>query len=161
MVARFVAALVCFALSACAAPGRAPAVFSPWYPPTSANGDPVFAVYEGRIPCHEAALAGCQTIKVALVLYRQSASATPITYQLARVYVAAGPEGRQVVAGAATVARGTPLDANARVYVLDTNSPREFRRYWAIGDDLLLLLDESGGPKVGTASWSYTLSRTR
>ena len=52
-------------------------------PGDNARGDPVFAVFESRIPC-----ADCEKIKFALALYRDRDTQAPTTYKLARVYVA-------------------------------------------------------------------------
>jgi hypothetical protein len=133
----------------------------PWYPSANENGDPIFAVFEGRIPCTGPELIGCDKIKVALVLYQNSQSKTPTTFKLARVYVATSPEGRRlVVDGTLTVTHGTKLDPNATVYLLDASAPREFQAYWSIGQDILFILDGDLNPRVGTAGWSYVLNRT-
>jgi hypothetical protein len=119
-------------------------------------------VFEGRIPCADPARAGCEKIKVALVVYHDKESQQLTTYKLARIYVAAAPEGnREVVSGALNVARGTRLHADETVYQLDAAAPKEFQNYWLIGDDILFLLDDALKPMVGTAGWSYVLNRTR
>lgn len=136
--------------------------FEPWYPATNENGDPVDGVFEGRVPCTEPGLVDCEKVKVALALYRDRRSKALTTYRLARVYVATSPEGSQsIVAGAAMTARGTKLDPNATVIRLDEKAPREFREYWVVDENILFLLNQDLGPRVGTASWSYVLNRTR
>lgn len=133
----------------------------PWYPAVNENGDPIAAVFEGRIPCFESGYVNCDKIKVALVLYEDQETKAPTTYKLARVYVAESLEGaRQVVQGDWTKSVGTNLDPDAEVYELDSNAPPEFRKYWKIGDGILLMLDEGLMPKVGTAGWSFVLNRT-
>lgn len=125
-------------------------------------GDPVGAVYEGRVPCSDMDPPSCEKVKVALVLYQEIDSGALTTYKLARVYVGDTPEGRQErTEGAVTVAPGTSLDPGATVYELDSSAPLDFRLFWAIGDDLLFILDQHRQPKVGTASWSYVLNRTQ
>jgi hypothetical protein len=142
-------------------PGRRPDALEPWYPATNEHGDPVAGVFEGRVPCVEPGLVDCEKIKVALVLYRDERSHALTTYRLARVYVADSPEGRRVVvAGAAATVRGTKLDPRATVIQLDEQAPQEFRRYWAVDENILFLLDGDLGPRVGTAAWSYVLNRT-
>jgi hypothetical protein len=154
-------ALVAMALAACAEPQTPPAV-SPWYPAVDEQGNTLMAVYEGRIPCNQAAMKGCDKIKVALVLYHDRLTQAPATYKLARVHVAESPAGnRQVVSGRWHLTQGAKLDPAAQVYRLDGAAPEEFRAYWAIGHELLLMLDADLNPRVGTASWSYTLNRTR
>jgi hypothetical protein len=51
-----------------------------WYPKVNAQGDPVSAVYQSRVPClDEKALAtpGCEKVKLALVLYRNRQTEAP------------------------------------------------------------------------------------
>jgi len=33
--------------------------------------------------------------------------------------------------------------------------------FWAIGQDILFILDQDGGPRVGNAGYGYALNRTR
>jgi len=61
----------------------------------------------------------------------------------------------------AAIGRGTKLDPNAAIVSLDEQVPPEFRVYWVVDEDILFLLDQDLSPKVGTASWSYVLNRTR
>jgi hypothetical protein len=152
MTRPLLAALVLACLAACS---PAPTAIEPWYQATNAGGDPLFAVFESRIPC-----ADCQTIKFALVLYRDRASGAPSTYRLARVHVGKGDE-RTVSEGTWRMARGTKLDPQALVYQLDANAPVEFRAFWAIGRDLLFILDRDLQPRLGTAGYGYALNRTR
>jgi NlpE N-terminal domain len=140
----------------CSSVPESPAAPPPWYPMADQHGNPLFAVFESRIPC-----ADCEKIKFALALYRDKATNAPATYQLARVYVAGSPEGRIVVAGTWTITTGTKLDPNATVYRLDTRAPVEFRAFWAMGQDILFILDADTSPRVGTAGYGYALNRTR
>ncbi len=153
---------VAAALTGCTVQRERSTASEPWYGATNENGDPVFAVFEGRVPCVEPTLKDCEKIKVALALYRDRRTEAPTTYALARVHVASSPEGsRAVVIGTWRVTRGMPLDANAPVYELDASAPAEFRLYWRIGENILFVLDSALNPRVGTASWSYALNRTR
>jgi hypothetical protein len=78
------------------------------------------------------------------------------------VYVAEEPEGARIVTdGIWSITKGTKLDPNAVVYNLDFNAPEEFRAFWAIGDDILFVLDQNLSPRVGTAGYGYALNRTR
>ena len=158
---RIVGVLVLFAPPGCAQPQRDPVAVEPWFPTLDEKGDPVFAVFEGRIPCNSPELIGCDKVKVSLVLYKDVRSNVPTNYKLARVYVATSPQGNRLVAsGLLSVTRGTTLDPSATVYRLDANAPPEFRAHWAIGTDILFMLDERLNLKVGTAGWSYVLNRT-
>lgn len=142
-------------LAGCASVPHAPTPLAPWYPALNAHGDPVCAVFESRIPC-----ADCEKIKVALALYQNRVTKVPTTYQLARVYVAHSPEDRLVQEGMWTITHGMPLDPHAVVYQLDANVPQEFQAYWAIGQDILFLLDQARQPRVGTAGYGYAFNKT-
>jgi hypothetical protein len=156
------AVLLLGGLSGCTQPQPQPTALKPWYPAVNENGDTLFRVFEGRIPCVDPARVGCEKIKVALAIYQHSPSKALTTYKLARVYVGTSSDGdRMVASGALTTTRGTKLHPEAVVYRLDGSVPKEFQSYWLIGDDILFLLDENLKPRVGTASWSYVLNRIR
>lgn len=157
------AALVLFTfVSSCTGLRPRPSEVEPWFPAVNDAGDPVFAVFEGRVPCSDMDPLSCDKVKVALVLYQDPNSGALTTYALARVYVGDTPEGRQErTEGAVAVTLGTHLDPGATVYELDSSTPLDFRLLWAIGDDLLFILDQHRQPKVGNASWSYVLNRTQ
>lgn len=162
VITQLVGMLLLTSLAACVCQQRGPVAVDPWYPQITEKGDRVAGVFEGRIPCTEPSLVNCEKVKVALALYRDARSNALTSYQLARVYVATNPEGSQlIVTGAAGTARGTKLDPNATVIWLDEKAPREFRAYWAIDENVLFMLNQDLSPKVGTASWSYVLNRTR
>lgn len=141
-------------MSGCAYFKKAPTTFEPWYPVVNENGDPVFTVFESRIPC---AVIDCTKIKFALALYRNRETKAPTTYKMARVYVGKGND-RTVNEGTWIITRGTKLDPQAVVYQLDSNAPQEFRSYWAIGQDILFILDQDMNPRVGDASYGYALN---
>lgn len=148
-------------LSACGAREERGAA-APWYPSANADGDPVMAVYESRVPCLDEqarATPGCEKVKVALVLYRDAAVGAPTTYLLGRVYVG-DVSGRIETAGRWSIGAGTALDADARVYELDAAAPAEFRSYWAVSEDILFILDRDRRPRVGDAGYGYALNRT-
>ena len=145
----------CLLLLASCGPHRPTAVtFDPPYPERNARGDPIRAVYEGRIPC---AMAQCQKLKVQLVLYETPQEHTPSTYWLGIV----GTRGneRVVTRGAYTMRRGVDTYPEALVYELDAQTASDLRYFWRVNADILLLLDEHGRPKVGNAAWGYMLSR--
>ncbi|MBI5873759.1 MAG: copper resistance protein NlpE N-terminal domain-containing protein [Candidatus Omnitrophica bacterium] len=148
-------------MSGCSYFKKAPAAFDPWYPSANENGDPVFAVFEGRIPCMgQMAIPDCNKIKVGLALYQNAQTQLPTTYLLARVGVGTGND-RITNAGNLTLTHGTVLDPQAVVYQLDTNAPQEFRSYWVIGRDILFMLDQDRNPRVGDAAYSYVLNRMK
>jgi hypothetical protein len=155
---RSLVVMFAIALVACGCSGfaGAPAPIEPWYPAANASGDPLFAVFESRLPC----TGECQRLKFGLALYRDRSTQAPTTYRMARVYVAGGEE-QTINEGAWSIAAGTKLDPNAVVFRLDPGAPREFSAYWAIGEDILFVLDESMGPRLGTAGYGYALNRTK
>jgi hypothetical protein len=150
-----VVSLIAIIITGCGNLTETPAAtFAPWYPSVNENGDPVFAVFESRIPC-----ADCEVIKFSLVLYWDQETKTPTTYEMARVYVGKGND-RTINKGTWTITAGTKLDPQAVVYQLNSNAPEEFLSFWAIGRDILFILDQDMNPRVGTAAWSYALNKT-
>jgi hypothetical protein len=141
------------ALSSCA-PRPTTATFDPPYPETNANGDPILADFEGRIPC---TVAGCQKLKVGLVLYQNRKTKAPSTYWLGLIG-AAGDE-RVVTQGRWVARRGVKDYPKAVVYELDTTAPPDLRRFWRVSDDILLPLDQNMKPIPGDAAWGTMLSR--
>jgi hypothetical protein len=141
-------------LSGCGYLAETPATFEPWYPSVNENGDSIFAVFESRIPC-----ADCEVIKFGLALYWDRETKTPTTYEMARVYVGKGND-RTVNKGTWIITSGTKLDPQTAVYQLDSNAPQEFRSFWAIGQDILFILDQNMNPRVGNAAWGYALNKT-
>ena len=99
----------------------------------------------------------CQRVKLGLVLYGDPAAGEPATYVMSIIRVGVSDE-REVHEGAWHAERGTALDSDAVVYRLD-DVPDHLRDYWAVGSDILLLLDSDRMPRVGDAGYSYTLNR--
>jgi hypothetical protein len=128
--------------------------FDPPYPRLNAAGDPILAMFEGRIPC---ASPNCERRKVSLVLYEHSATKTPSTYWLGAVGLS-GNE-RIVIEGAWTIRQGVHDFPEAVVYELDAGAPDDLRRHWRVSEDVLLPLDQSLRPQAGNAAWGYMLSR--
>ena len=135
---------------------QTPTSFDPAYPEVNAQGDPIFAVYEGRTPCPDCRTA--EMVKMQLVLYHKRETARPTTYWLGLVKVGEG-NARWIYQGDWTERRGVAGYPDAIAYELDANSPAGRRAYWHVNDDILLLLDEHQTPKVGNAAFGYMLSR--
>ncbi len=131
-----------------------PITFPSWYPLTNDQGDAAFADFENHTPCD---VDQCDRLKFGIVLYRD-ASGEPTTYLMSRVHVAVSDE-RTVNAGTWSIATGTALDPDATVYLLDSGAPPEFDAFWAIGDDILFILDDDLMPRVGDAAYGYSLNR--
>jgi len=125
--------------------------------PANSLGDPLFGVFEGRAPC---GAEDCSALQIGLALYRDDVTWVPTTYRLVLVY--AGKSGEQHASeGAWTVEGDVEGYPDSMVYKLDANAPAELRSYWAINDDLLLILGKKGRPRVGNAGLGYLLNRTQ
>ena len=112
----------------------------------------LFGVFEGRVPCTD-----CERVKVRLTLSADDAA--PTDYVLELIHVGQGDE-RQVSEGSWRIESGAAADPDATTYVLDEHAPEGYRRYLAVGDDILFFLDADGRLVVGDAGHSFTLSRT-
>lgn len=118
------------------------------------EGSVMHGVYEGKIPCED-----CERVKVRLTLHRSADDGSPTSYLLERILVGKGDD-RHVTQGEWSEDVGAPVDPDGAVYLLDSQTPDDFRRYLAVGDDLLLQLDAELEPRVGNSVHSFTLSRT-
>jgi hypothetical protein len=128
--------------------------FEPPYPQLNAAGDPIRAVFEGRIPCSS---PNCERRKVGLVLYEHAATRTPSTYWLGLIGLTGND--RIVIQGTWTVRKGVKDFPEAVVYELDASAPDDLQRHWRVSEDVLLPLDQSMRPLAGNAAWGYMLSR--
>jgi hypothetical protein len=128
--------------------------FEPPYPQVNAAGDPILAVFEGRIPCSS---SNCERRKVGLVLYDHSATRIPSTYWLGLVGLTGND--RIVIQGTWTIRKGVKDFPEAVVYELDASAPDDLQRHWRVSEDVLLPLDRSMRPLAGNAAWGYMLSR--
>ena len=132
------------------------------YPISSlATGSTVFAVFEGRSPCHEISRElkipqhpGCMKVKWRVTLYKNRDTATPTTYKIE------GTLHRQSAReGTWSIIRGAKTDPNATVYRLDATQA-EAALFLLKGDDnVLFFLDRNRELLVGHAEFSYTLNR--
>lgn len=125
----------------------------PWYPITNENGEPVFGVFESRIPCPD-----CERMKFGLVIYKDAQTNMATSYFMSRIFVGKGNE-RTTNKGQLTTEAGTQLDSLAIVYQLDSNAPEEFKLFWKISEDILFILDKNLMPRVGDAGYGYVLNR--
>jgi hypothetical protein len=125
-----------------------------------ATGPTVFAVYEGRSPCHGIAHelklpqhAGCHKVKWRVTLYQNPDTSAPTTYKIEGTFFRREPRE-----GAWTITRGATTDPNATVYQL--NAKNQPPLLLLTGDDnILFFLDQNRAPLVGNADFSYTLNR--
>ncbi|GAA1948680.1 hypothetical protein [Microbacterium deminutum] len=132
--------------------------FPPWYPAEDARGDPPFVDFESHIPCaiDPEPDPACQRVKFGLVLYRDPVTHEPSTYAMSILRVGVSDE-REYHEGAWQVTSGTALDSDATVYRLD-GVPAHLQNFWAVGDGILLMLDEERMPRVGETAYGYTLN---
>jgi hypothetical protein len=152
MLAMVVAVAV---LTACIHTQPPQTTFDRPYPERNSAGDPIFAVFVGRIPC---AVEGCEMRKVELVLYGREGRQVPTTYWLGQVGVGLSNE-RDVREGTWSAGRGVPEYPQARVYTLDGNADPTLRHLWRVDDEVVLVLDQSLRPMAGNGAWGYMLSR--
>jgi hypothetical protein len=134
---------------------KAATTFDPPYPERNVNGNPIFVVFEGRVPC---TIPKCTVTKVQLVLYQNQETGAPATYWLGLVHVGLGNE-RIVTEGAWEIQHGVNQYPEGVVYKIDSKTDVAFQYYWRVSDRILLILDENLSPKVGNAAWNYALSR--
>jgi hypothetical protein len=144
------------ALASCAHLESAQTDFVPAYPDRNVVGDPIVAVFEGRIPCADG--DGCDMRKVSLVLYGRDRGQVPTTYWLGQVQVGLSDD-RRVHTGTWTIQVGVSGYPNGVVYTLDSTADPSLRWFWRVNDDIALVLDSTGRPKAGNAAWGYMLSR--
>lgn len=131
----------------------------PPQPPMPA-GSSVFGVFDGRTPCHEAALAftgtapypGCIKIKWRLTLYQDTATGDPGRYLFMST-----SDFRQ---GSWEIVQGREGDPDAVVYQLLPDDGQQSYSFLKVDDNHLFLLDDDMNPLVGNELFSYTLSRT-
>jgi hypothetical protein len=129
--------------------------FDPAYPERNGAGDPVVAVFEGRIPCD---VQGCDKRKVELVLYGRDAGRNPTTYWLGQVRDGMGDD-RLVRQGTWSVRRGLQEYPDGLVYALDAGAEPSLQYLWRVNDDVILVLDQNLRPQAGNAAWGFMLSR--
>lgn len=138
-------------------------------------GTSTLGFFGGTSPCDAVsrsalqipATANCEMIKWHLTLLHDPVTLTPTNYKLDYVYglPEQGTNGlsnggtRVEREGKWTVARGTKASPDAVVYELDPGVANGSVSFLKVDHNLLHLLDQKKGLAIGTAGWSYTLSR--
>jgi len=122
------------------------------------KGPSVYGIFEGRPPCREIAkqvdspaTAECEKIKWRLVLYQDSITKQPSTYQLLGRYLPS--------AGTWKIIHGTRFDPGAEVYQLTLAKPGTYFYFLKGDDNVLFILDENKELRTGNQDFSYTLNR--
>jgi hypothetical protein len=152
---RFLLTVSVLTLVGCVHPKPAQTTYDPAHPERNSAGDPIVAVFEGRIPC---AASGCAMRKVELVLYGRDAGRIPKSYWLGQVTVGKGSD-RLVQQGAWTTRRGLQEYPDGLVYQLDSSADPSLQHLWRVNADIVLVLDQNLRPKAGNAAWGFMLSR--
>jgi hypothetical protein len=142
-------------LFGCVQPALVQKSFDPAYPERNSNGDPIVAVFFGRIPC---ASASCEMRKVTLVLYGRDHGQVPTTYWLGQVGVGSGDDA-VVTQGTWTRRHGVQGYPDATVYSLDSAADPTLQYLWRVNDEVMLVLGPDMRPKSGSGAWGYMLSR--
>ena len=145
------------AAGAPASPGR-PAIGRPPEPAMPA-GSSVFAVFDGRTPCHEVVLEftntgsfpGCLKIKWRLTLYQDIATGEPGTYLFMGT--------SQFREGSWRIMNGMDGDPDAIIYQLYPEDAQEPFSLLKVDENHLYLMDRDLNLLVGNELFSYTLSR--
>lgn len=122
------------------------------------KGPSVYGIFEGRPPCREIAkqvdspaTAECTKIKWRLILYQDSVTKQPSTYQLLGRYLPARGEWQ--------IIRGTKYDPGAEVYQLTLAKPGTYFYFLKGDNNVLFVLDENKEFRTGNQDFSYTLNR--
>jgi len=124
------------------------------------KGPGIYGVFEGRSPCavsrqFDAGMPeSCDHLKWQLVLFRDSVTMLPLSYQLTTEMFERRPlKGKWIINKA--------LIKGSTVYVLDAVAPGK-PLYLMKGDEnVLFILDENLQFRTGDADFSYTLNRVK
>ena len=127
--------------------------------PAMPAGSSVFAVFDGRTPCHEVVLEftntesfpGCLKIKWRLTLYQDSTTGEPSAYRFMGT--------SQFREGSWRIINGIDGDSDAVVYQLQPDDGQEPVSFLKVDENHLYLMDRTMNPLVGNELFSYTLSR--
>jgi hypothetical protein len=129
--------------------------FDPAYPERNDAGDPIVAVFQGRIPC---AVETCEMRKIELVLYGREGGQAPTTYWLGQLRVGMGND-RLVQEGVWAIRRGVQDYPGGLVFALDSEADPTLRYLWRVNDEVALVLDSNLKPRAGNAAWGFMLTR--
>jgi len=126
-----------------------------------ATGATVFAVFEGRTPCHGIARelnipqhAGCIKSKWRVTLYQNPETSAPTTYKVEGSLFRDGARE-----GTWGMTRGATIDPNATVYQLSPTQNQSALLLLKGDENVLFFLNHKREPLVGHADFSYSLNR--
>jgi hypothetical protein len=133
MKLRVAPAVLALSLLGCANHQPVQTTFDPAYPERNSAGDPILAVFQGRIPC---ATSKCEKRKVTLVLYGRDAGKLPTTCWLSQILVELTNDPL-VQQGQWSTRRGVRDYPDALVYELDSNADPTLQRVWRVNDQVV------------------------
>ncbi|MCI0611033.1 MAG: copper resistance protein NlpE [Anaerolineae bacterium] len=127
--------------------------------PAMPEGSSVFAVFDGRTPCHAVVLEftntapfpSCLKIKWRLTLYQDSATGKPSTYLFMGT--------SQYREGSWRIINGMNSDLDAVIYQLYPEDAQEPVSFLKVDENHLYLMDRERNLLIGNELFSYTLSR--
>lgn len=127
--------------------------------PPMPEGSSVFAVFDGRTPCHDLVMEfsqntpypGCLKIKWRLTLYHDSVTGAPTSY----LFMGTSTYRE----GSWTIVHGIDDDSDAVVYQLQVREAQVPISFLQVDENHLFLMDRERNLLVGNQLFSYTLSR--
>ena len=127
------------------------------------KGKDLYGVFEGRTPCMELSRKlrsglppDCDHLKWQLILYRDTLTLAPTTYQLMTEMF-----DRRPLKGRWRITKGTKTDPAAVVYAFDYGVPGESLFLEKGDENVLFILDENRAFRTGNLDFSYTLNRVQ
>ena len=96
-------------------------------PPASSANSVVEKVYEGVLPC-----ADCSGIKTRIKISSKDDDATASVFEKTMTYLGKEPDNVFVAKGSYIIERGMNGDANAIIYILNPDKPKNEQDYYAI-----------------------------
>lgn len=158
-------------LSACASV-NSPAVTPSPVPP---QGSEILGVFQGNTPCSAQARplpqipfdTDCDQMIWNLVLYQDSETEIPTTYQLNSAYGLSKQGTNDLVHGGTpivmdgtwTITTGTKNDPEATIYQINPDDPQTTASFLKVNENLLHVLSNEKTLLVGNGAWGYTLNR--
>jgi len=139
------------------------------------RGPEILGVFQGNTPCSAQARAlpqipsdtDCEQMIWSLILYQDSETGTPTTYQLNAAYGLSKPNTNDLIDGGTpivmegswTIMTGTKSDLDATVYQINPDDPQTMVSFLKVNENLLHVLSNEKTLLVGNGAWSYTLNR--
>ena len=143
--------------------------------PTASETSEIYGIFQANTPCSAEARplpqipvdATCEQMKWNLILYQDSVTGTPTTYNLTSSYGMAKPNTNDLIDGGTsilmegtwTITTGTKSDQEATVYELNDNNAQVTVSFLKVSEDMLHVLNSNMTLLVGNGAWSYTLNR--